>query len=551
MLDWFFKKDTKANVNVVDETLKKEFVVLLILDGLGIHPDKEGNAVLGAKTPFLDRAWSMGKSTLLHASGTHVGLPSEEPGNSEVGHLNIGSGQVVYQSLPRINDAIAGGTFKDHEVIREMFAEVKGRGSKLHLVGILSAGGVHGHIEHLFELIDMCKANGVSPYIHAFLDGRDTGMTDGYFYLSKLIEKFKSTGVGKLASVMGRFYGMDRDKRWERTQMAYNAMVGLGQRAATDPFELVQSAYKAGENDQIFTPTTMMQENGQAVGPITSNDVVLFYNYREDRARQITKTFVLPEFTEFNRVNFPENLYFATMTGYEEGLPAKVIFPPKRIEQNLSTAISGANLNQLHISETEKFMHISYFFNGGVENPHPGEDFFNIPSPKVFDYSSTPQMSSEIIRDEVLYRLNNMQKKKYAFIVINLANPDMLGHTGNLGATITANEITDRISMDISTRALELGGAVMIIADHGNCETMIDRVTKKIDTAHTNNPVPFILLSDINQVKQGVSGKIFKIGTGPQASPTGILADVAPTILGVLNVPTPNTMTGVNLLSVI
>lgn len=550
MFDWLFKKE-ETEVAKIDETLRKQFVVLIVMDGFGIHPDKLGNAVLQAQTPFLDRAWTFGKSTLLHASGTHVGLPAEEPGNSEVGHLNIGSGQVVYQSLPRINDAIASGQFKDHPVIKEMIAQVKKRNSKLHFMGILSAGGVHGHIEHLFELIDIAKANGVSPNVHAILDGRDTGMTDGYFYLSKLIEKFKNTGVGQLASVMGRFYGMDRDKRWERTQLAYNAMVGLGQRTAIDPFALVQEAYKNGENDQILLPTTMVDQKGNALAPIAENDVVLFYNYREDRARQITRAFVVENFDNFPRPNFPKNLYFATMTGYEDSIPTHIIFPPKRIVDTLASTISKGNMNQLHISETEKFMHTTYFFNGGVEQPHAGEDFFNVPSPKVFDYTNTPQMSAEIIRDEVIYRISNMSTKKYSFIVINFANPDMLGHTGNLQAAISANEITDRCVRDITVKALEAGGAVFITSDHGNCETMIDRVTKKIDTAHNNNPVPFIILSDPSQVSMETKGKLAKIGTGDKAQPTGILADIAPTVLGVLGVPLPASMTGINLLTVL
>lgn len=551
MLDWIFKdNEVKDDAPQVDDTLRRELVVLMILDGFGVHADKEGNAVLQAKTPFLDRAWTNGKSTLIHASGTHVGLPAQEAGNSEVGHLNIGAGQVVYQSLPRINDAIANGDFKNHPVIVEAMQEVKKRGSKLHFMGILSAGGVHGHIEHLFELIDIAKSNSISPHIHAILDGRDTGMTDGYFYLSKLVEKFKTSGVGKLSSVMGRFYGMDRDKRWERTQAAYNAMIGISSQTAQDPFELVQAAYQNNQNDQILTPTTMVDQKGVPVGPIQDNDVVLFFNFREDRARQITRAFVLEEFDGFIRPNLPKNLYFATMTGYEDGLPTHVIFPPKKIEQTLSSAISNANMRQLHISETEKYMHLTYFFNGGREQPNPGEDFFNIPSPKVFDYADTPAMSAEIIKDEVVYRLNNLDKRKYSFIVINFANPDMLGHTGNLEAAIKANEVTDRCAQEIAQKALSLGAAVLITADHGNCETMIDRVTKKIDTAHTNNPVPMVILTDLAQVSTD-NGKNRKIGTGQDANITGILADIAPTVLGILGVRQPESMTGVNLLTVI
>ncbi len=551
MFSWLFKKDQNGATKSSGVAVHKDFVVLLILDGLGVHPDKMGNAVLQANTPFLDTAWTYGRSTLIHASGTHVGLPQDEPGNSEVGHINMGSGQVVYQSLPRINDAIQSGDLHESPEIRKMFDEVKKRGSNLHFLGILSAGGVHGHIEHLFHLIDLAKKEKVQPYIHAILDGRDTGMTDGYFYISKLVQKMKETGTGKLASVMGRLYGMDRDNRWERTQRAYNAMVGLGERKATDPYALLQESYKQGENDQIIIPTSIVDQAGNPVGAIKDNDVVLFYNFREDRARQITKVFVKDTFDKFPKVNFPNNVYFTTMTGYSDDLDTHVVFPPKKVTETLSYVLSHNRLNQLHISETEKFMHVSYFFNGGIEMPHSGEDFFNIPSPKVFDYSNTPNMSAEIIKDEVIYRIDNMHKKKYSFILVNFANPDMLGHTGNLDATIKANEFIDKCAKDIAFKVLDKNGAVIMLADHGNCETMIDRVTKKVDTAHTNNPVPFIVLSDIAEITQSDPKKVVKVGTGSKANVTGILADVAPTVLHILNVEPPQSMIGIDILSVI
>ncbi|MBI2356917.1 2,3-bisphosphoglycerate-independent phosphoglycerate mutase [Candidatus Dojkabacteria bacterium] len=551
MFSWLFKNKKGEEDKTGLQGVKKDLVVLMILDGFGVHPDKLGNAVLQAKTPFLDTAWTYGRSTLIHASGTHVGLPQDEAGNSEVGHINMGAGQVVYQSLPRINDAIQTGDLHENPVIKEMFDEVKRRGSKLHFFGILSAGGVHGHIEHLFYLIDLAKNEGISPNIHAILDGRDTGMTDGYFYVSKLMQKMKETGVGKLASVMGRLYGMDRDNRWERTQRAYNAMVGLGERKSKDPYILLQESYKQGENDQIVIPTTMIDDKGNPVAPIADNDVVLFYNFREDRARQITKVFIKEGFDKFPKVNEPKNLYFATMTGYAEDLNTHVVFPPKKVTETLAATLSENRMNQLHISETEKFMHVTYFFNGGIEKPHPGEDFFNIPSPKVFDYSTVPKMSAEIVKDEVLYRLDNLNKKKYSFILINFANPDMLGHTGNLEATIVANEFIDKCAKDIAFKVLEKNGALIMLADHGNCETMIDRVTKRVDTAHTNNPVPFIVLSDIKELTQADPNRLIKIGTGDNANVTGILADVAPTVLNILGVEQPQTMTGIDILSVI
>jgi 2,3-bisphosphoglycerate-independent phosphoglycerate mutase len=294
MLDFLFKKNTKS-VGISSAEISNaqtKLVVLMILDGLGITSDEDGNSVLKAKTPFLDTVWTKGRKTLLHASGTPVGLPDGEVGNSEVGHLNIGAGRVVYQSLPRINDAIMSGQFKKHPVFLDALKEAKKRGSKVHLMGILSAGGVHGHISHLFELLEMCKDNGVEPYVHAFLDGRDTGMTDGYFYVSKLMSKMKELKTGKLASLIGRFYAMDRDNRWERINLAYDAMTGKGKRTAKDPFEIIQEAYKKSENDQIFVPTTMVDDKGKPVGAIEDRDIAIIFNFREDRSREIIKAFV-------------------------------------------------------------------------------------------------------------------------------------------------------------------------------------------------------------------------------------------------------------------
>lgn len=552
MFEWLLGKKTAKNSSVKDTNhYKKNLVVLMILDGLGVYKDEYGNAVLQAKTPYLDTIWTKGVSTLIEPSGIAVGLPPEEPGNSEVGHLNIGAGQVVYQSLPKINDAINSGKFGSLPVIVEAFDELKKRKSKLHLMGILSAGGVHGHVEHLFKLLEVCKENGVDPYVHAFLDGRDTGLTDGYFYVSKLMQKFKELGVGHLASIGGRLYGMDRDNRWERVQVAYESIVGNGKRTSNDVFSLLQKSYKAGENDQIFTPTTMVDAAGKPIGPVSENDVVLFYNYREDRAREITKVFVQDTFESFTRVNYPKNLYFVTMTGYSDELNTKIIFKPKKIESTLASVISEENLKQLHVSETEKFAHVTYFFNGGVEKPFPGESRFNIPSPKVFDYSQTPEMSAEMITDQVVYELNNYDKNKYSFILINYANPDMLGHTGNVEATIKANEFIDAQVKRVIDKTVEIGGGVIVIADHGNCETMIDRVTNKIDTAHNNSPVPFIFVHDKSQVVVSNGDKLERIGMGPKGYSTGILADVAPTVLAILDIPKPPSMTGINLLDVI
>jgi len=546
--------NTNKNTALDDKTPHKDFVALIVMDGLGIAtPEtqiKKGDSVLQAKTPFLDTVWTNSFSTLIHASGIHVGLPEDYAGNSEVGHLNIGSGQVIYQSLPKINDSINTGRFSHKPEVITAFEEVKKRGSKLHIMGILSNGGVHGHIDHLFTFLDIAKEHGVDPYVHAFMDGRDTGGQDGYFFMSKLLEKFKALGIGKVSTISGRLYAMDRDKRWERTQETYNAMTGIGEIKGTDPITILQEAYDKGENDQIIHPTTIVNTKGKAIGPIEPNDVVIFYNYREDRARQITKAFV-QNFSSLKQPNFPENLYFMTMTGYDDDLDTHVIFPPHPIETCIARVLSEKGLKQMHISETEKFMHVTYFFNGGVEDPFPGEDLFNIPSPKVFDYSTTPEMSAHIIKDEILYRLKRREKFDYSFFMINLANPDMLGHTGNVEAAIKGVEVTDEVLKELVTEIIEAGGAAVLLADHGNCEEMINPKTKKVATYHSTNPVPFIVVSDKSQLTMAKGKEALKIGTGDKSVTAGILADVAPTCLKILQQEIPASMTGVNLMEVL
>ena len=545
----FSKQKKEENSNVEPNLLStKSLVTLIILDGFGIHPDPEGNAVLQSKTPFLDIAWTQGKSSLIHASGTSVGLPAEAPGDSETGHLNIGAGQVVYQSLPRIDDAISSHELDENPVVKEMFSEVRKRGSDLHFVGVLSAAGVHGHIKHLFSFLEMSRAYGINPFIHIILDGRDTPQREGFLYVNKLKEKIAELGVGRIASMMGRFYGMDRDGKWERTKLAYDAMVGASPEKFMDPVEVLQKEYASGGDDEHVIPMTKVDENGQILGKVKPNDVVLFYNFREDRARQLTKAFVLQDFPYFQRIDFPSNLYFATMTGYEEGLPAKVVFPPVKIKKPLCEVLSDNGKTQVHISETEKHMHVTYFFNGGTEHLHPGEEFFNEPSPYVTSYAEIPEMSALKITE---YTVGRIKEGKDNFVLINYANPDMVGHTGDLIACIKANEIVDDCVQKVVKATLSKGGAVIITADHGNCETMINRVTKEIDVAHTNNPVPFIILESERDIVQKKGIKVVKIGTGDKAKVTGILADIAPTVLSFLGITPPESMTGMDLRRVI
>ena len=544
-----FSNNSKGISDVEPNILPvKKSVTLIVLDGFGVHPDPEGNAVLQANTPFLDLAWTQGQSSLLHASGTYVGLPQEAAGDSETGHLNIGAGQVVHQSLPRINDAISSHELDENAIVKEMFSEVRKRGSDMHLVGILSAAGVHGHIKHLFSFMEMCRAYGVNPYIHIILDGRDTPQREGFLYVNRLKEKIAELGIGKIASMMGRFYGMDRDGKWERTKLAYDAMVGASPEKFKDPIEVLQREYKNGGDDEHIIPMTKVDENGNVVGRVKPNDVVLFYNFREDRARQLTKAFVLQDFPYFPRIDFPSNLYFATMTGYEAGLPAKVIFPPVEIKKPICEVLSENGRKQVHISETEKYMHVTYFFNGGTEEKHPGEEFFNIPSPNVHSYAEVPEMSALKIRD---YAVERIAKKDDDFVLLNFANPDMVGHTGDLMAAVKANEITDACTAAVAKQTLAKGGAVVIIADHGNCETMINRVTKEIDVAHTNNPVPLIILMNEKDIVKKPDTKLQKIGTGERAKVTGILADVSPTALGLLGIIPPESMTGMDLRKVL
>ncbi len=539
--------ETEGNGQVTDEHPKshsqRKPVVLIIMDGLGVRENPLGNAVIEAKTPNLDALWTKYPHALLKAAGKEVGLSQGDPGNSEVGHLNIGSGQIVFQSQPRIDEYIRLGKFSEIPTLKEAFVQAQSRSSQVHLVGLLSATGVHAHIEHLFELMRICKEKKINPLIHVILDGRDTGLKDGYLYLNMLKAKMQELGIGSIASMSGRQFAMDRDNKWELTARAYNAMTGTGERTGLDPMDILQDAYASGENDQNFTPTTVLNHAGMPLGPIQDNDIVIFYNYREDRARQLTKAFALDDFDGFPRKKL-ENLFFLTMTGYEKGLPVKVLFEPSYITSTVASIISDAGLKQLHISETEKYAHVTYFFNGGVEKPHEGETFFNIPSPRVFDYSQVPEMSSLIIRDEVVRLLG---KGTYDFILINFANPDMLGHTGNYEPTVNAVEITDQCVGDVVNAVAKAGGHVIITADHGNAEEMVDESTGELNTMHTTNPVPIIFCENVEPIDHGIND--IKIGSGPEAVERGILADCAPTVLHFLGLPPGKEMSGIDLLS--
>lgn len=545
----FKKKDDKQVYYANEEQHISDcnFVTLVILDGFGISHDPYGNAIINAMTPNLDVLWSKGKSTLLKSSGTEVGLPEADPGNSEVGHLLIGGGRVVFQSLELINDQLISGNFKHNSEFIKLVQYIKDNNKTLHLAGILSAGGVHGHISHLFSLLEICKTEGINPNIHVFLDGRDTQPTDGYFYLSKLNQKIKDLGIGKIASISGRYFAMDRDYRWERTFRAYNAIIGRGERNYRDVFMAIQEAYKNGETDETFLPSTMYGADGQPIGPFVDGDALLIWNYREDRTRQIVKAFLLEDLPGPKRDIFIPNLYVATMRGYSDNTPVKVLFQPNLMRDSLGELVSKAGYKQLHIAESEKNAHVTYFFNGGIETPFPGEDIQIVPSPKVADYSQTPEMSAQLINDQLIYALDNIDKNQYKLFVVNYANPDMLAHTGEYTKTLEANNIVDRCIGDLAKKVIEKGGCMIITADHGNCETMLDKNTGAVDTKHNANPVPFILVHKPEHIMAKTTDTIFKIGEGPNGNATGILADVAPTILNLLNIPKPDSMTGISL----
>ena len=376
-------------------------------------------------------------------------------------------------------------------------------------------------------------------------------MTDGYVFISKLKSRFKKLGTGCLASMSGRFYAMDRDNRWERIKLAYDAMTGSGQRVATDPFAMLQQAYTGEEDDQIFKPTTMVDESGKPVAPIQDGDVVMIYNFREDRSRQMVRAFVEDGFDHFARRHSPQNIHFLSMMGYGEGKNMEIIFPSKVINETLASLVSDHGLKQLHISETEKYAHVTYFLNGGNEEAHEGETFMNIPSRKVNDYAETPEMSTGIVTDEVLSKLNNLEKNELSLIVINFSNPDMLGHSGDLDMTIKGLEFVDFCTKEIIQKTIAVGGVGIVLSDHGNCDVMYDKVKKQVDTQHTLNPVPFMLVTSKEETIRRKNDKIVKLGLGIDQNPTGMLADVAPTVLKMLDIEPPNAMTGVNLLDVI
>lgn len=507
--------------------MDKKLTMLMILDGFGENANSNANAVKLANTPNIDKLMKTCPTTDIHTSGLDVGLPEGQMGNSEVGHTNIGAGRIVYQELTRITKSIEDGDFFSIPELVAAIENCKKQHSKLHIMGLLSDGGVHSHIRHLFALLELAKRKDFEDvYVHCFMDGRDTPPASGESYLSELEEKMKEKGIGKIATISGRFYSMDRDKRWQRVQKAYDALVnGIGQKATSSTLA-IESSYQKEIFDEFVEPTVIM--NGEnPVATIGEHDSVIFFNFRPDRAREITRTLVDPDFKEFETK--PLDLYYVCMTNYDETMPnVHIAFKKEELKNTFGEYISKKGYTQLRIAETEKYAHVTFFFNGGEEKQYPGEDRILVPSPKVETYDLQPEMSAKEVTAKVVEAING---KKYDCIILNFANPDMVGHTGNLEAAIKAIETIDGCVPQVVEAVEAQEGVLLITADHGNAEQMIDYKTGEPHTAHTTNPVPLILVGMENvKLKEGR------------------LADLAPTMLAIMGLEKPEEMTGESLI---
>lgn len=507
----------------------------MILDGFGYNADASGNAIAAADTPNLDRIMETYPHTLLGASGMSVGLPEGQMGNSEVGHMNIGAGRIIYQELTRITKEIEDGTFSHNTVLNQAMEHAK-KGAALHLMGLLSDGGVHSHIRHLLALIDMAKEKGVREvYVHCFLDGRDVPPRCAENYIRQLEAHMEKTGVGRIASIAGRYYAMDRDNRWERIQKAYDALTDESSDtpSAGSALQALQQAYDRDENDEFVLPTRIT-EGGKPVGLIRHHDAVIMFNFRPDRAREITRAFCDASLEGLNRPEAPKDLCYVCMTRYDEAIKgALVAFPPQHHANTLGEYIAACGLKQLRLAETEKYAHVTFFFNGGVEEPNACEERILIPSPKVATYDLQPEMSApEVCRTAV----NAIESGAYDLIVMNFANPDMVGHTGVFEAAVAAVETVDRCVGEILEATEKTGSSLLITADHGNADTMADSQGNVI-TAHSTNPVPAVVITP----KDSGCGDF-------TLRQDGILADIAPTLLQLMGLAQPREMTGKSLI---
>jgi len=505
----------------------KKLTLLMILDGYGLSDEKESNAIAMANTPNLDQLMKEYPLQKGSASGMDVGLPEGQMGNSEVGHTNIGAGRIVYQELTRISKAISDGDFFDNPALLGAVENCKKNGSDLHLYGLVSDGGVHSHNSHMYALLELAKRHGLNKvYVHAFLDGRDTPPSSGKDYLMELEAKMAEIGVGQVATIMGRYYAMDRDTRWERVQLAYDAMTQGSGKTADSVAACMDASYAEGVNDEFVVPT-IITPNKATIKP---QDSVIFFNFRPDRAREITCAFCEPEFNEFPRASLLP-LYYVCFTDYDPTVPNKVVaFQSQSLTNTLGEYLAAMGLTQLRLAETTKYAHVTYFFNGGVEEPYMGEDRKLIPTPEVATFDLQPEMSAYGITDAVEEAIRS---GKYDLIVMNYANPDMVGHTGIIPATIKAVEAVDSCVGRVYKALMEVDGQMFICADHGNADKMIDLETKEPFTAHTTNPVPFVLVNCKEAKGLDVGGR---------------LCDIAPTLLDMMGTQKPTEMTGRSLL---
>jgi len=506
-------------------------LLLMILDGWGLNPVEENNAIALAAPPNMARLCSEYPFTRLEASGMSVGLPDGQMGNSEVGHLNIGAGRIVYQDLTRISKAIADNSFFSNPVLLDCMANIRAVGGRLHLAGLLSDGGVHSHNTHLYALLELARREGIKEvFVHCFLDGRDTPPQSSVEYLAGLEEEMKRIGTGRIASIMGRYYAMDRDNRWDRVEMAYKAMVHGEGTCSVSSLSAIEKSYASGITDEFVIPAVML-DGEVPVGTVWDGDGMISFNFRSDRVREITRAFTDPNFSGFSRPVLPSLSSFVCMTEYDETFSLPVAFGSEELRNILGGVVANAGLRQLRIAETEKYAHVTFFFNGGIEVPFPGEDRVLIPSPKdVPTYDLKPEMSARKVTDELLARIDN---DVYDFIVLNYANADMVGHTGVLDAAERAIEVVDECLGRVVEKVVSKGGALLVTADHGNAESMVDENGNPF-TAHTCNPVPFVLVDDYRRNVRLRSGK---------------LADIAPTVLELLGIPQPAEMTGSSLLA--
>jgi len=503
----------------------------MILDGWGYREDRDNNAIAMAKVPAWNRLWEAYPHTTIKCSGEDVGLPPNTMGNSEVGHLNIGAGRVVFQEYTRISKSIRDGSFFENAVLRDCFQKVIRAGGVLHLIGLCSDIGVHAHLNHLYALLDFAKREGVPKvFIHCFTDGRDSSPTSGKKYLADIEKKAAEVGNARVATVMGRYYAMDRDKRWDRVEKAYNAIVdGIGYHAISSD-EAISRSYKRGETDEFVVPAAITVK-GNPIGTVNDGDGIVFFNFRADRARELTRALAFEQFDGFQRDRIPQLSSFVCMTEYDETFNLPTAFPPEPLANIFGEVISHGGLKQLRIAETEKYAHVTFFFNGGEEKVYPGEDRVLIPSPReVSTYDKKPEMSAFEVTDEIIRRID---RDIYDVIILNFANGDMVGHTGILKAAMAAVEAVDQCIGLIVPVVLGKGGCVIITADHGNCEEMVDLQGKPL-TAHTTDDVPLIYVSN------DISRKKLRDG--------GRLSDIAPTMLQILGIDKPGEMTGTTLL---